>query len=187
MNSEQSNRTQSGRPRWDRGRSGIGKWKAITVALIGGAIVFAVGLCLPALKPAANCGGNNYALAACRQIVIYRSSAFGAGGTFDLTGLAPLDRTNLFSLATNSWTRGARFWMDTNGFKDALSRQIVVFCDVPHENVPPPTLWNGFRRNAAHAVAYSDGTVGLISPQEFERLDRQSFVCLTALATNFPP
>jgi hypothetical protein len=165
----------------------MGRRKATAIALIAGALVLAVGLSLPALKPASNCGGNNFAVAACRQMVIYRSSAFGSGVTFDLTGLAPLDRSNLFSLTTNSWTGAARFWVRTNGSENAPTRQIVVFCDLPYENVPQPTIWNGFGRNAAHAVGYSDGTSGLISPEEFERLDRRSFVCLTALATNFPP
>jgi hypothetical protein len=42
--------------------------------------------------------------------------------------------------------------------------------------VPQPCLWNLFRQNPAHAVGYSDGSAGLISPEEYAALDLSRFI-----------
>lgn len=141
---------------------------------------------LPAFAPASNCGGNSYANAACKQILIYEEWARATNSLmFDIARLDAVDRTNLFRVVTSHWTSGAGYWLRTNGFSDRAAKQVVVVCDTVCDNVPQPTIWNLYRRNPAHAVGYSDGTRGLISPSDFKALDRQAFFSITALATNY--
>lgn len=66
----------------------------------------------------------------------------------------------------------------------APDREIVVLSRRWFDNVPTPAPWNLFRRNPAHAVGYSDGTTGLISPAEFDSLFIYGFASLWSLATN---
>ena len=140
---------------------------------------------LPALARPSNCGGNSYALTACKQILIYDQWAKGTNGAmFDLARLEADDQTNLFRVVTSHWSPGAGYWLRTNRLEDKAVKQVVVVCDVCYSNVPQPTIWNFYRQNPAHAVGYLDGTVGLISPAEFKELDRQSFISLTDMATN---
>ena len=95
--------------------------------------------------------------------------------------LDPIDRTNLFRLSNSHGTPDASYWVRTNSFSETNQKQIVIFCDNIYDNVPQPTIWNLYHRNPAHAVGFSDGTAGLISPSEFTQIDRNAFLNLTAL------
>ncbi len=149
------------------------------------ALVAAVAALLPLLASSSNCGGNSAALSSCKQILIYDRWARGTNNaSFDLAQLDAVDLTNFFRTVANHWTPDAGYWLRTNGLSSTTSRQIAVVCDHAYDNVPQPTVWNVYRRNPAHAVGYSDGTTGLISPTEFQSLDRRGFISLTALATN---
>jgi hypothetical protein len=64
------------------------------------------------------------------------------------------------------------------------NREIVVVCGREFDNVSKPGFWNHFWRNPAHAVGYSDGTTGLISPEQFTNLISTGFVSMSNLATN---
>jgi hypothetical protein len=64
------------------------------------------------------------------------------------------------------------------------NRLIVAICPREFDNVPEPILLNLYHKNPAHAVGYSDGTVGLISPTEFTNLNLNGFVSAASLATN---
>ena len=140
---------------------------------------------LPGLAPPSNCGGNSHALTACKQILIYDRLARNTNGIgFDLAQFDAVDQTNLFLTVASRWTSDAGYWLRTNGFSNTAARQIVVVCDRAYDNVPQPAVWNLYRGNPAHAVGYSDGTTGLITPAEFSGLDRRGFMSLTALATN---
>jgi hypothetical protein len=154
--------------------------------LILAASVVAVGAALlPLLARPSNCGGNSYALAACKKILAFDRLGGGANGpAFDLVQLDAVDQTNFVFTVANHWTPDAGYWLRTNFPNNPAAKQIVVVCDRAYDNVPQPTVWNLYHRNPAHAVGYSDGTTGLITPVEFSGLDRSGFVSLTALATN---
>ncbi len=66
----------------------------------------------------------------------------------------------------------------------ATNREIVIVCQRRYDNVPTPAPWNLFHNTPAHAVGYSDGTTGLISPEEFDSLFIYGFTSLWSLATN---
>ena len=151
----------------------------VALLVVGGAAF------LPLLATSSNCGGNSAALSSCRQILIFNEWARSTNnGTFDLERLEPVHQTNLLIAAANHWTPDAGYWLRTNGISKAAARQIVVVCDRAYDNVPQPRVWNLYHRNPTHAVGYSDGTIGLITPVEFNDLDRRGFLSLTALATN---
>jgi len=158
------------------------KRKILVAFLSLGIVALVAVVLLPAFASASNCGGNSYALTACKQIVIYARVATPTNiSMLDLASLDASDQTNLFRIADSHWTAGAGYWVKTNNLGDTTQRQIIVVCDVAYDNVPQPTLWNFYRRNPAHAVGFSDGNTGLISPEEFTRMDRKGFVKLTAL------
>lgn len=127
-----------------------------------------------------NCGGNSAALTACRHyataIQVWQSDHPGeAPNVADLVEL-PLPGT--------SWLHAARLLANPNVFPlDAALKQVILVCDRPYNNVPqrPWPLW---RAPMAHAVAYSDGTTGLISPDEFADLDVRAFVTLDFAAAS---
>ena len=62
-------------------------------------------------------------------------------------------------------------------------KEIVIVCGKEFDNVPR-SPWTFFLKNPAHAVGYSDGTTGLISPTEFSNLNLSGFVSVLSLATN---
>ena len=101
--------------------------------------------------------------------------------TFSFGDLALTDqRLAIARLGPFPWLLKTNFvWQNTNS-----KREIVIVCEKGFDNVPKPTIWNLYRKNRAHAVGYSDGTTGLISPEQFTNLSLIGFVSLSQLATN---
>jgi hypothetical protein len=62
--------------------------------------------------------------------------------------------------------------------------EIIIVSAEEFQNVHKHGFWNSFLRNPAHAVGYSDGTVGLISPMDFSNLNLNGFVSAASLVTN---
>jgi len=150
-----------------------------TCVILGLALTIAASL-LPLMARTSNCGGNSYALAACKQVVLYLQTTISTNAlSFNPSLLDSFDQTNLFSVANSHWTVGAGYLVRTNNFQPAAQRQIIAACDTVYDNVPQPTLWNFYRRNPMHAVAFSDGTTGLISPIQFTEIDLGNFLDLT--------
>ncbi len=156
-----------------------------TIIRIGLALVTAtvVGLILPALISPTNCGGNSYALYACKKFTLLTRLAT-KDGQFDISKFGTADRSTASKLTKSHWILRADFLVRTNFTNPSPSRLVVIACERPFENVPQPALWNLYRKNPAHAVGYSDGNTGLISPAEFMALDLSSFVPLSSLGTN---
>ena len=122
-----------------------------------------------------NCGGNTAALFVCGEFA--GMARMNSEGTFDFSKLRDDERKHLASLVHYHWLSGASLWVRRGGFKaDNDQRQIIAVLDKAYGNVPQPTLWNGYKRTPAHAVAYSDGSPGLISPAQFQSLDLSDFV-----------
>jgi hypothetical protein len=59
-----------------------------------------------------------------------------------------------------------------------------VICDKSYDNVPMPTFWNGYKKTPGHAVAYSDGTTGVIGSSQFNELNLSEFADVSGLDTN---
>lgn len=160
----------------------ITKRKILISFVCFGSLSLFAALLLPALARPSNCGRNSYALYACREIALHIQLAAATNGpVIDLSVIDYSDQTNLFRTANSHWTTGADYWVRTNNRVEMTQKQIIVVCDIAYDNVPQPTLWNFYHRNPAHAVGFSDGTTGLISPVEFTRMDHKSFLNLSAL------
>jgi len=69
--------------------------------------------------------------------------------------------------------------LDNARVDPTADKQIIVVCDRAYDNVPQRMFGRSPR---AHAVAYSTGDTGLISPEEFARLDLSGFMDLQTLA-----
>jgi hypothetical protein len=137
-------------------------------------MILLAGLLLPALGKSTNCGGNSAALSVCKGVgLFFRLAQHDQGRPVGLHSMDSSTRLELLNYTDNSWTRSARYLVTTNVVDEAASPpQIVVVCDRPYDNVPQPTIWNLHRRNPAHAVGYSDGSTGLLTPAEFGALNK---------------
>jgi len=74
--------------------------------------------------------------------------------------------------------------------KDSKNRRILIVCDKAYTNGTSAFINDFVNRfwhaPLAHAVGYSDGTVGLISPAEFAALDLSHFKRLDELFSPEP-
>jgi len=156
----------------------ITKKKAAVASSLAFCSLVAVGLALPGLARRSNCGGNSAALWRCSLVAfLVRIETEENRGRFDLTKLSDLGKNDLKLIARSSWVRDAAILMRTNTIEPEHSdRLLIAVCDTAFNNVPQPTLWNGYKRTPGHAVAYADGSRGLISPEEFRKLDLSGFV-----------
>lgn len=160
--------------------------KRITAILIGLILVIGllVGMILLPLNSPSNCGGNSYALYACENYVTITHMAVDDGKSV-LSNLGEAEKSEAAKLAMSHWISGADFLVRTNFTSTKTSRIVAIVCEKSFGNVPQPTLWNFYRKNPAHAVGYSEGSAGLISPAEFKALDLTGFIHLSSLGTNF--
>lgn len=139
----------------------------------------------PLLARPSNCGGNSAALNQVRQYAILTElcALNSSNGLFRVTDVPDEERNQVRVCSRNHWIPDARFLVSTNTVttNDLKTRRILIVCDKPYGNVP--RRWFGAAA-PAHAVGYSDGSTGLMSPGEFALLDRRSFVFLDEL---YPP
>lgn len=144
-------------------------------ALIGALAVCATAL-LPRLARPSNCGGNSAALAACKgYITVLRLWAADHDAQMFRHDHADQEtRQHLARLPGASWIHSARLLarLDDVRVDSAAERRIIMVCDRAYDNVPQRFFG---RSPLAHAVAYTTGETGLISPEEFARLDLSGF------------
>ncbi|MCP5426633.1 MAG: hypothetical protein H6966_00025 [Chromatiaceae bacterium] len=127
-----------------------------------------------------NCGGNSAALAACKGYVTVLQlwAADHDGQSFRIDQADMQTRRELGRLPGASWIRSARLMARSDDVRvDAADeKRIIMVCDHAYDNVPQRIFG---RSPMAHAVAYSTGETGLISPAEYARLDLSGFIDLT--------
>lgn len=150
------------------------------VAAIVGAVTIAAGT-LPALVPPTNCGGQTVALSSVHSLAaaleVFRLKhleGFDAEkhGWPDLNSQRFLDH---IQPSSDSFLLGRRIG------EASASNQIIAVCNLEFDNVPQPTIWNGYRRIPGHAALLADGTTKVITPAEFAALDLKQFVPLSSL------
>jgi hypothetical protein len=100
--------------------------------------------------------------------------------SFSFADASDEQREQLAMLLRSHWLDSARFLVALQAIQaDGGGHcRVIVACDTPYRNVPRP--WFGLAP-PTHAVAYSDGTSGLISPDEFAALDLSKFVPMDEL------
>ena len=154
------------------------KKKLVTVCLLAVGAAIVLGCVLPVLATPSNCGGNSAALNKCRNYGLsVRIQAAESEGIFDPTALGKWAHEEVEHLADGHWIGNATILVRKGRFKpEQDNKTIIAVCDTAFDNVPQPTIWNLYSKTPAHAVTYSDGSAGLISPVEFGRLDLSNFV-----------
>jgi len=139
------------------------------------------GLVLPlfAHPRISNCGGNGARLSACTSVAAaFKMVALDRGGkSVSVTNLDEREQDHFRLFTDVSWLHGlsirVRPWPVQIGA--GSSKEIIAVCDTPFDNIPRRLIGRSPMR---HAVAYSDGSVGLISVQEFQRSDFSRFIDL---------
>jgi hypothetical protein len=161
-------------------RDSEGKW-----LLLFPVAILAVFVAPNFLARPSNCGDNSAALHVCKSylLTITLAASDTVQDFLSVTNLPSEYHKYLARDARNHWISNARFLVTTASIKvgpDA-GKCVLIVCDTPYSNVPQRRF---VRAPATHAVGYSDGTTGLISPAEFEKLDKSSFVLLDVLFPN---
>ena len=153
-------------------------FKIVVVVYIAAFVFFR--FVLPALAPTEKLTGNRSALAMCGwELTAWKSYQANRPG-FDFHRLSDDEKRRVIMFGLNE-----DFLIKANfAWGNAANREIVIVCTREYDNVPVPAPWNLLYRNPAHAVGYSDGTTGLISPAQFDNLFLYGFVSLWRLATN---
>jgi len=154
--------------------------------VIAAGLIVALPLCAAALLPllarTSNCGGNSAALAACKgYITVLRLWGYeNEGHMFHFDQTDQETRRSLGHLPGASWIHSARLLarLDDVRIDPVAEKRILMVCDHPYDNVPQRRFG---RSPLAYAVAYSTGETGLISADEFARLDLSDFIDLQAL------
>ena len=160
-------------------------WRFVAALLIAVAVtVFAI---LPAASRATNCGGNTAALSACRSYILTLELWEGQHPEtiFDLDSISEDIRRDVSHLPGASWLHSGRLMARrTLGKLDSKGRkEVILVYEKPHNNVPRVTFGHA---PMMHAVAFSTGETGLITPEEFARLDLTGFVDLKELQSTNP-
>src|SRR5215831_13652174 len=145
--------------------------------LYGSVLVLGCAMVLPFLARPTNCGGNSAALAACKDIMLsFQTVSLDRGAKpVSITNLSGPEREYFRLVAGLSWLPDSKVLISAGpvALGQERAREIVAVCDTSFDNVPRRVFG---RAPFTHAVGYSDGSVGLISVQEFRHLDLSRFI-----------
>jgi hypothetical protein len=154
-------------------KRGISAWTAFVVACVALGTV----LVLPLFARSTNCGGNSAALSACRSVILgFQIVGLDRGDkAFRIEDLTQIERENFRNPTGMSWLPGAKLLVSQLPIRITLSepKKILAVCDSAYDNVPQSRFW---KSPMSHAVAYSDGSVGLIPVSVFRHSDFSRFV-----------
>ncbi|MEK6705223.1 MAG: hypothetical protein AABZ06_05495 [Bdellovibrionota bacterium] len=153
--------------------------------LICSALLFIAGACvliLPAMHRVSNCGGNSAALSACNSYaqILAHWEATHNGKRFSLSKVDPEFKRYLSDLPGADWVRSARLLAKTEDVTiDVFGpKRVIIVCDTAYDNVPQRYIG---KAPMTHAVGYSNGQAGFITPEEYLKLDLSSFIDLQPL------
>ena len=151
-------------------------------AIIASTVTAFVIVCAALLsRVTTNCGGNSEALASCGTVpkIFFLVSAEHDNQPVSIADMSAAEREEFARLALpDGWD--ARILV-TSGKVSATRPSptaIVAICDRPFNNVPRLIIG---RAPLKHAVAYETGGTGLLSVEEFGRLDLSGFVDVRAI------
>ena len=125
-----------------------------------------------------NCGGNSAAKNVCYLVSIEaRILADEMDNKFDFYRLNEEQVKSLSDAAlTRHWTPNAKYLLRKGPVSlGTNTHEVVVVCDTAYGNVPQPSIWNLHRRTLRHAVCYSDGTSGWLTPSQYKDLNQAQF------------
>jgi type II secretory pathway pseudopilin PulG len=154
----------------------------VEVLLLTAIVLICAAILTPMLAGSTNCGGNSAAQTACRDIsVSLRAIALAHEDQVSLADLTPRERDYFRHVTGLSWLPDSRILVAPGPItiRDGQPKAIVAVCDHPFDNVPRRFIG---KAPLTHAVAYSDGSTGLMSVEKFHRSDFSKFVDVTTIA-----
>jgi hypothetical protein len=153
--------------------------KILKFVVLGFVIIVFILIVLEIFSPIShNAIGNQWTLIECREYLNAVSVDKTNSPNFNFSNLSDEDKTQAFHIAGYF-----NFWIKTNFvWGTSSNREIVIVCQKQFDNVHKQGFWNSFQRNPAHATGYSDGSIGLISSEQFTNLNLNGFV---AINTNY--
>jgi hypothetical protein len=163
-----------------RGHSSPKNWLRELVKILAVLVIAAAVFYRYVLLPEARPTGNRAALAMCGWEMSAWKSYQPDRPRFNFHELTDDQKRRVIIYGMNE-----DFLIRTNfPWSTEAGREIVIVSQRRYDNVPTPAPWNLFHNTPAQAVGYSDGTTGLIAPEEFDSLFMDGFASLWSLATN---
>jgi hypothetical protein len=152
-------------------------WKIFKIVVCGFTIIIIALIVLTLISPIShNAKGNRWMLIESRMYLNVISLTKTNGPNFVFSKLSDDEKNQALHIAGYF-----DFWIKTNFvWGTSSNREIVIVCQKQFDDVHKQGFWNSFQRNPAHAVGYSDGSIGLISSEQFTSLN--GFV---AIDTNY--
>jgi hypothetical protein len=155
---------------------------AVTLSAIVVALSFT-----PILRPT-NCGGNSSALNTVRHLSYFalNASMERPDRVFNFSKLSETETRHLAALADSAWNRPAKFYVKSGDMSfSTTTHKIIALCNTPYRNVPERAIWF-WPPAPTHAVAFSDGTVALVSPAEYANINQSELLDLAAIVAQKP-
>lgn len=140
-------------------------------------LVILAAMLLPGLGRSSNCGGNSAALSRCQILGMQLRSEMPKS----CREMSSVSWRSTLAQIPSHWLDSADFYLrkDDTALGPEAPLLPVLVCDRAFRNVPQAT-WSNLWRKAppSHAVTWSDGSTGLISPEAFAALDFSRFTKL---------
>jgi hypothetical protein len=155
--------------------------KFVAMLIIAFGIPLLAAMILPMFSGSHKLRGNGRNFLLCRHQMDMWKREMTNDLVFDFSKLSFENKQETISVEKDF---DGRFKTNFAWQSDHSKRQIIIVCGQEFDNVHKPGFWNSIFRNPAHAVGYSDGTVGLISPEEYTNFYFSGFVSASSLATN---
>jgi hypothetical protein len=136
---------------------------------IGTLIVLGL-MIIPSFRPASNCGGNGYPLSACKSYSTSLAVCEADGTKVNKVSSLPENvKQDLSEIFTWYRLKDVKFLLRESINMDN-KEQIIIVCDTPYDNHP--------KRNSsfAHAASLVSGKTILLSPEEYQKLDRNLYI-----------
>ena len=148
------------------------------LTIVVGVLILSEAAFMTFVVQSSNCGGNSAALVACGDVLtcLRLTSADRGDQPVSIGQLTSTERERFNQVAGLSWiTPSATVLVSPAqvGGDQPRRREIIAVCDTPFDNVPRRRFG---KAPLTHAVAYADGSTGLISVREFRQLDLSKFV-----------
>lgn len=161
------------------------KRKALIATFCLAALTAIGSMGLPWFPKTTNCGGNTAALSRCKMIhaqVQFSASEQGYEGISAFQSWPSPALKELVQLGRYHWTGEAHYLIKREIKFPLEGDSMLALCDTSFDNVPQPTIYNGYKRTPRYAAALANGKVKLITPEEFAKIDRSLFVKASELA-----
>lgn len=161
-------------------------WRFMVIATVMLSAIFVV-LSFTPMAHISNCGGNSSALHRLHTLKMFAAmtSFERPEGVFSFSELSESELDQLKGFVSSGWNKEAKFYVVSGrmNFQAPVDeRRIIAVCDTAYRNVPEHRMgmWR-WPAPPTHAVAFSDGTTGLISPEEYAEINRADMIDVASI------